>query len=77
MMECIKLFIDVVMLIFNVLLVYGVKVAIYNYKENCRVNKENKAFVKIEKAVELAGYYKDNILELSNPLFYVYRNTGI
>lgn len=55
----------------------GVVIAIWQYYLSCIDSKRNIDVIRVQKAVDLSEYYKDNILSYIAPLKYIYNNSGI
>lgn len=61
----------------GVFVIAGVVIAVWQYYISTQAIIHSNEHAKIEKAIQLAQYYKDHIIKLSKPVTYVYGNTGI
>ena len=61
----------------GVFVIAGVVIAVWQYYISTQAIIHSSEHAKIEKAIQLAQYYKDHIIKLSKPVTYVYGHTEI
>ena len=69
--------IDILQLICNIGLLIGVWFAIANYEEDVRENNESRKYQRISKSIELAEYYKTNVLKNISAINHLYEKLGV
>lgn len=60
----------------SIFVTVGVIIAVFQYYLSSKSNKTNLEMIKIQKAVELSKYYKDEILSYSVAIKYIYEKAG-
>ena len=55
----------------------GVVIAVWQYYLSSRSAKTNLEVVQVQRAIDLASYYKDNILRFQSAISYIYSYSGI
>lgn len=68
---------DVLQIVSNLFVVSGVFIAVWQYVSTSRSEITKYKSERVQKAIELSGYYKDNILCNMSFLIKVYKDTGI
>lgn len=54
----------------------GLLVSVWQYYQSCQQKKSDLKLIQVQKAIDLSSYYKDHIISLSQPIAYVYKNSG-
>ena len=60
-----------------VFVISGVVIAIWQYYLSCIDSKRNIDVIRVQKAIDLSEYYKDNVLSYIVPIRYIFDNSGI
>lgn len=61
----------------SIFAITGTVIAVWQYYLSSKSDIRQTQLIQVQKAVDLSGYYKDNILHKSLPIVYVYDRTGI
>lgn len=60
-----------------VFVISGVVIAVWQYYVSCVDSKRNIDVIRVQKAIDLSEYYKDNILVYMTPIKYIFENSGL
>lgn len=60
-----------------IFVISGTVIAVWQYYLSCVDSKRNIDVIRVQKAIDLSEYYKDNILVYMTPIKYIFENSGL